>query len=252
MSKHSLVDRTVIIIIIVLLLLSPLGCGLPFSKKTKEPSTQPPGQQSDQEITDGTVTDKGTTRKDPIPLGTLAAVPGWYVQVLEFLRGEAALTILNTADWQVDPLPAGQEYAVAKVFVRCTSMDSNYHSLGISNIFITGSHNTTYGDTMDSWPQPEFLFEDMYTAEAVEGWIDVIIPTDEQNFMLVVDVPDADGNSFLRFFELETGASIPIPKEFANNKPNDLGVEVNKPAPIGQTVISPNWEVTLLSSLHGQ
>ncbi len=193
----------------------------------------------------------GTTRKNPLPAGKLISIPGWDIKVLEFLRGEAALTVINTADWQADPLPPGQEYALAKVFVRCTSFDDSSHSLGISEMFISGSHNQAYGDSMDGWPQPEFLFEDMYTAEAVEGWIDAVIPTDEQDLMVVLDVEKED-NRTTRFFALEPGASVSLPAELANLTPNELGLSIDDPAAPGQQVISPSWEITLLDSIRGQ
>jgi hypothetical protein len=193
----------------------------------------------------------GTTRKDPLPPATLISIPGWDIEVLEFLRGQEALNVINTADWQVEPLPLGQEYALAKLFLRCTSLDANPHSLGISELFITGSSNLAYGDTMDSWPQPEFLFEDMYTAETVEGWIDAVIPSGEQDLMVVLNVEDESGRS-TRFLALDDGASISLPTEWTGLKPNDLGMNISNPAPAGQTVISPDWEINVLTSVRGQ
>jgi hypothetical protein len=192
----------------------------------------------------------GTTRKNPLPPGTLISIPGWDIEVRKFVRGEAALNLINTTDWQAEPLPPGQEYALAKLFLRCTALDTDPHSLGISELFITGSSNVAYGDTMDSWPQPEFLFEDMYTAEAVEGWIDAVIPAGEQNLMVVLDVEE-DSGRFTRFLALEAGASISLPAELTDLRPNDLGVNISNPAPSGQPVISPDWEITVLNSIRG-
>jgi hypothetical protein len=193
----------------------------------------------------------GLTRKNPVPLNTLISIPGWDIKVIEFLRGEAALAVVNAAEWQADPLPAGQEFALAKIFVRCTSLDENYHSLGISEMSMTGSRNVTYGDTMDSWPQPEFLFEDMYTAEAVEGWIDAVIPTDEQNLMVILNVEE-NGNRSTRFLALEEGASVSLPADISSSESNALGVEIIDPAPAGQVAISPDWEISVLESIRGQ
>jgi hypothetical protein len=108
-----------------------------------------------------------------------------------------------------------------------------------------------YGDTMDSWPQPEFLFEDMYTAEAVEGWIDAVIPTEEQNLMVVLNVIE-DSVRYTRFLALEEGASISLPAEYANLRPNELGVDFSVPAAPGQQVISSDWEISILNSIRGQ
>lgn len=193
----------------------------------------------------------GTSRKNPIKIGTQISIPGWDVKVIQFLRGADALDVINTADWQAQPLPAGQEYVLAKVFVRNTSLDENYHSLGISQMFITGDKNVEYGDTIDGWPAPEFLFEDMFTAEAVEGWVDAVVPVDEHNMMLVLDV-DENGVRSTRFFELERGASISIPKNLVNLKPTDPGINFTSPAEIGQQLVTPNWVVTIKEAIRGQ
>ncbi len=225
--------------LVAFLLLIPLACTFPFTLPTAQGVTNPASAA------------QGSTRKNPLPLGTLISIPGWDIEVREFVRGEAALNFINTADRQAETLPQGQEYALAKIFLRSTSLDDGPHSLGISELFITGSHNVKYGDTMDSWPQPEFLFEDMYTAEAVEGWIDAVIPTDEQNLMVVLNVFD-DDNRYTRFLALENGASISLPAESANLKPNELGVDSSNPAAPGQQVIMPGWEITVLDSIRGQ
>ncbi len=225
--------------LVAILSLIPLACTI----NSSIPSAQGPSNPVSGEA--------GTSRKNPIPLNTLVSIPGWNIKVMEFLRGENALEVIDTPDWQPDPLPPGQEYALAKIFVQNTSLEDDYQSLGISELFITGSHNVAYGDTMDSWPQPEFLFEDMFTAETVEGWIDAVIPTDEQDLMVVLDV-DKDNERYIRYFVLQNGASISIPANYSNAIPNDLGVEVDNPAPAGQNVITPIWEITVMGSLRGQ
>jgi hypothetical protein len=251
--------------LVVFLFLIPIGCSSKTSVPAVEGVANPgstltttegltiPGstKPTSEGATNSVSTEPGSTRKTPIPMNTLISIPGWDVKVLEFLRGEYALSVINTADWQAQPLPEGQEYALAKIFLKCTALDDNYHSLGISEMFMTGSSNVAYGDTIDGWPQPEFLFEDMFTADAVEGWIDAVIPTDEQNMMVVLDVKK-DDNRYTRYFSLQDGASISLPEEFANISPNALGVDVSSPAPFGQQVISPDWEISVLNSIRGQ
>jgi hypothetical protein len=193
----------------------------------------------------------GQIRKNPIPISTQISIPGWDVEVREFLRGEDALKVINTADWQADPLPEGQEYALARVFIRNTSLDENSHDLGISEMFMTGDQNRLYGDSMDGWPQPEFLFEDMYTAEAAEGWVDAIVPTDEKNLELVLDVAGEDLRT-TRFFALDEGASISVDKALSGIKPNDVGIKFENPATSGEQVITQDWELTLVESIRGQ
>jgi hypothetical protein len=246
---HSFVRLLFPFVILTLLISS--GC----SSETAPPVTQGSADQVStvSPTKEGAVpitTDPGTSRTTPLPLNTLISIPGWDIQVLEFLRGADALNIINTPERQAQPLPEGQEYALAKIYLKCTAIDDNYHSLGISDIFITGSSNVAYGDMLDGWPQPEFLYEDMYTADELEGWIDAVIPTDEQNLMVALNVTQDDVH-YTRYIALQDGASISLPSELAALNPNDLGVGYSRPAQAGQTVITPDWEVTLLSSLSG-
>ncbi len=149
-----------------------------------------------------------------------------------------------------ESLAADWEYALAKVSVRCTALDNKAHDLGISEMFMSGDRNLSYGDSMDGWPQPEFLFEDMYSAEIVEGWVDAVIPKDEHNMILVVDV-DQYENRTTRFFELEDNAAIQLSDELTNLEPNQVGLSPDTAASPGQTVITPDWEFTILESLTG-
>ena len=231
------------------LYLAIAACGFSSSNSdTGNPSNLP---NSGQELDPIAANGPGFGRSDPIPLGTQISIPGWDVEVREFLRGADALKVINTADWQAEPLPEDQEYALAKVFIRNTALDESPHSLGISELFITGDQYLAHGDTMDGWPQPEFLFEDMYTAETVEGWVDAVVPKNEQNLELVLDVENED-NRYTRFFTLDKAASISLPEEFSKMHPNDLGSSMESPAGIGDVVITPDWEVTLLESIKGK
>jgi len=192
----------------------------------------------------------GSTREDPVPKGTMVSVPGWQIEVLEFLRGEDARNIIEFGYSNEEPISADWEYALAKVSVRCTALDNKAYDLGISEMFMSGDRNLSYGDSMDGWPQPEFLFEDMYSAEIVEGWVDAVIPKDEHNMILVVDV-DQYENRTTRFFELEDNAANQLSDELVNLEPNQVGLSPDTAASPGQTVITPDWEFTILESLTG-
>ena len=194
----------------------------------------------------------GLSRSNPIPLGTMISVPGWDIQVLEFLRGEAAEAVVNGGDRKFDPPPEGYEYALAKVFLRCTNMDGNAHSIGISEMYITGSSHIQFRDYLDGWPAPEFLYEDMFTAEVVEGWIDARTPISEENLMLVYDLDRYEEPRITRYFELEASASIVPSGAMFEQTPNEVGVTMDQPASIGELMIMPEWDITVLSSMRGE
>jgi hypothetical protein len=238
-----------LVIPLIVLFLVPVACV--FNPAKPNPENQANNPNPLQAVSNLLSNEPGQNRKNPIPIGKQISIPGWDVEVREFLRGEDALKVINTAEWQADPLPEGQEYALARVFIRNTSLDENSHDLGISEMFMTGDQNRLYGDSMDGWPQPEFLFEDMYTAEAVEGWVDGVVPTGEKNLELVLDVAGGDVR-YTRFFALDDGASISLDKELAGLKPNDLGIKFENPAAAGDKVITQDWELTLVESIRGQ
>lgn len=194
--------------------------------------------------------EKGSSRQMPIPVGELVSVPGWDLMVLECLRGASALQLVQSDGRQATP-PQGTEIALAKVFLRNTSLDEGSHSLGSYDLYITGSNHRGYFDQIDGWPAPEFLFEDMYAAEAVEGWIDVVIPVDETDLMLVLDLQPYSEDRITRYFELEPAASISPAGESFNQVPNDVGLNAEQPASIGAKMIMAGWDITVLTSVRG-
>ena len=259
---------------LVCLLLITTACNLPLSNLIKGIGDNSPAEEAgepmiiivegDNQVSGTAAPDapkedveismeQGTTRANPYPLGTMVSLPGWDIKVIEFLRGEEALQIIESDGRKFTPLSAGEEFALAKVYLRCTAMDEKAHSLGISEISITGSGNIKFGDRLDGWPAPEFLFEDMFTAEQVEGWIDAVIPADESDLMLVVDVNSYEEEDWiLRYFALEEGASITLPTDFLELQPNGLGSTFDAPAMANQEVIIQDWAITLLDSIRGE
>ena len=161
------------------------------------------------------------------------------------------MKVINTADWQAEPLPENQEYALAKVLSATLPWMNPRTALGSPSYSSLGINTWRMATRWTVGHSPEFLFEDMYTAETVEGWVDAVVPINEQNLELVLDV-EKDDNRYIRFFTLDKGASISLPEEFLKLHPNDLGSAMDSPAGIGDVVITPNWEVTLLESIQGE
>ncbi|MEA3327710.1 MAG: hypothetical protein U9R53_10490 [Chloroflexota bacterium] len=273
-KKHSF------LIIIVVLILATISCNL-FNQLGSEPESDEAledgqvqedaskeldgsdivegsedaseaSESQEEEPVEPSASEVGLSRENPIPLGRMISVPGWDIQVLEFLRGEAAEAVVNGGDRKFDPPPEGYEYALAKVFLRCTNMDGNAHSIGINEMYITGSSHIRFGDWMDGWPAPEFLYEDMFTAEVVEGWIDARIPITEENLMLVYDADPYEEPRITRYYELEDGASITPSGALFEQTPNDVGVTMDQPASIGELMVMPCWDITVLSSMRGE
>jgi hypothetical protein len=109
-----------------------------------------------------------------------------------------------------------------------------------------------YQDQIMDFPAPEFYYNDFYTAEKIDGWIDVLVPADEHNLILVFSPTYDDGTDFTRYIALEDGASIPISAELAGIQPTDLGKDQANPAPFGAKTVSDDWETQILEIVRGE
>ncbi len=206
----------------------------------------------EQESGSSTVSAVGSTRAKPIPLGEQATTSEWNIRVKEFLRGADALLIIREDAPDTPEAPAGYEYALVNVEIRCLAIDQNYHSISLGEMYMTGNHFVAYKDGMDEVPAPEFLYKDLYTAESATGWVDAVIPVDEENLVMVYD--KYEGEEEVRatlFFELEPGASIAIPKEFAKIKATDLGTTSANPIPLGEMGVNEDWQLQILEMVDG-
>lgn len=200
-----------------------------------------------------TTKEYGLTRLFPYPIGTLVTLDVWQIEVRDLLRGEEALALLQAGNSVITPPGDGLEYILAKVFLRCVALDDSANDIGISEMAITGSSHMIYGDQLDELPQPEFLYKDMFTAEKVEGWVDAIVPVGETDLMLVVNLNEWNETTRItRFFALEEGASLSLPPEAVTNSINDLGINPQTPAGLGEQIVMNNWEIVINESIRGQ
>ena len=193
----------------------------------------------------------GATRQNPITIDQLVSTPGWDVRVQEFYRGDQALEILRQDSPDTQPPPDGSEYAVASVYIRCTNIDDASHSISLSEMYMTGDQLGAHTDEFDELPAPEFLYKDLYTAETFVGWVDAIIPTSEQNMILVFDPMSGDDVAAPYYFALEEGASIPIPENFQGIQPSPKGQDPASPLPMGETAVTEDWQVRVLEVVRG-
>lgn len=193
----------------------------------------------------------GATRQNPVPIGQLVSTPGWDIQVQEFFRGDLALEILRQDSPDTAPAPEGSQYAVASVYIRCTSLDDASHSISLGEMYMTGDQLGAHTDQFDELPAPEFLYKDLYTAETFIGWVDAIIPSSERDLILVFDPIDENAANGPYYFALEEGATIMIPAEFQEIQPDPKGQTPASPLPMGETAVTEDWQVRVLEVIRG-
>jgi len=198
----------------------------------------------------------GMTRDKPYPTHTLVSTDNWDFQVRKVLRGESAWQVIQDDNPEHPAPPTGCEYLLIWMEVRCLIDDAQYHDFSITEVYVTGDNLLRYRDVLKDAPMPEFYYRDIFTGMYMETWIDVLVPVDEGNLLMVFDKTDYMENSdtveTLRYVALEEGAALQISPELAEIAPNDVGIDPSNPAPIGAQVISEDWEITMLKSKRGE
>lgn len=191
------------------------------------------------------------SRAAPIPLGELLEAENWDLQVLQVLRGEPAYQLILAGDSGARPAPAGMEYVAAQLMLRCKFVDEYSHSLGITDLLITGSGGLSRRDNYSDVPAPEVIYTDAYTDEELIGWLDALVPLNETDLMLYFQ-PDWGEISTVRLLALEEDASVAPPGTSSTIPPSAQGHDPGDPAPYGQPAISDEWAVTVTTVLEGE
>jgi hypothetical protein len=259
--------------VLVVLIAGMLACNLPSGQPVDNPVmqneqsqsglTMPPSgdllnEKSDDDVPLNTSLDQvdsGLSRLNPYPIDTEVNTPYWDFKVLEFQRGEQAWQIIQADDPNNPPPPPGQEYVLIKLWLRNKNPTPNAQNIGLNEIFVTGDSGRVHSDKLVDRPAPEVVFSDIFTAEILEGWLDVLVDSTDQNLMLVFDREDFVNQEIqarqVRYVALSEGASLAVPPDLEEIPINDLGLEPDNPAKIGQTVIGEDWEVTILEAVSG-
>jgi len=260
-------------LVMIVLLGAVLACNLPMGEADNASTLQNSGEQTQGEQSsegsddtrvspnglsvepDPLTVEMGLSRLSPYPINTEVVTPYWDYRVLEFHRGEDALQIIQAENPDSPPPPPGKEYVLVKVWLRNKNPAPNEQNFSIDDIFVTGDSLQVHGDVLIDIPAPEIVFSDIYTAEIFEGWIDVLVEPTEGNLILAFDRAEyIDSESTpreIRYVALDEGASIGVPAELDVIVPNDLGLALENPAKIDETVIGEDWEATILEAVHG-
>jgi hypothetical protein len=204
----------------------------------------------DPDLADVAATDEGISRKDPLPMGEPATTDDWQATLLEVLRGDEAWETIREANRYTDPAAKGTEYVLARIAVRNISIRDAAASIGGSRFRATGSNNILYEYPWISGVEPA-LDAELFPGGEAEGWVVAQVSEDEGNMMLRFSPSYDFRGENTRFLALEEDASVAVDPDLDDIEPNGLGESRSEPAPLGETVVSEDWEITLLESLRG-
>jgi hypothetical protein len=177
--------------------------------------------------------------------------PNWEIQVLEVLRGADAWSQIEAANMFNEPAPEGQAYLLVKLHVRCLYDDDETHWISESDFGVTGDRLIQYTPAEAVAPEP-VLDAELYGGGETEGWAVYLVDAEEKNLMLVVDEVFNFDAGRRRYIALQPGASVGIPETLYDLKPNELGTARDTPAPLGETVRTANWEITVQETVIGE
>ena len=200
--------------------------------------------------------DFGSTRENPYPLNTYIETPSWNFRVLQVMRGQTAWERILQDDPNSLPPPSGYEYVLVNINMANKIIDDQARSFSLSDIAIVGDMGILRTDRLWGTPRLDFYFKDIYCAESLTGWMDVIVPIDEENLLLAINLNDwliMEGSTerLNHYIALEEGAAYVPPPVDSISPPNNLGTDPSQPVPFGTTVITDKWEVTVLDVLRG-
>ena len=91
----------------------------------------------------------------------------------------------------------------------------------------------------------------MFGGAEVGGWVSYLVGQEEGNLMLVFDEMVDYDDERLRFAALEEGATLSVPPDLGEVTPTQLGVAWDSPALLGETVVTPDWEITVTEVVRG-
>jgi hypothetical protein len=190
----------------------------------------------------------GLTRADPAPIGVPVVNAEWEITVLEARRGAELLADLQAISPFVDPPDEGYEYVAARIRARYLGAGE---AVEITKFALrpTGSENILYPVPFVDSFDPAFSHH-IYPGAVVEGWATYVVRSADTNLSLRFGAPFFADPAFDRHLALEPGASVSA----ATGPPaegNDLGIDPEAPAGIGEMTSGPLWQIELVEVVRG-
>ncbi len=220
----------------------------PTTAPTDEPTEEPTPEPTEEPTPEPA--EEGTSRSNPLPLGTGLRFETWAITVTSVMRGGEAAQLIQTTNQFNAPAPEGHEFLIADVQIENIGTKQEAQSATFAvDLRATGDRNILYSRVSAVTPK-EFGGE-LFPGGTTEGQVTFAVPVDEKNLMLFVGELlsfDADAR---RFVAIDERATLTPAADLADIEPTEAGTARNAPAPLGETVVGEAWEVTVLEVKRG-
>jgi hypothetical protein len=172
------------------------------------------------------------------------------VQVLEVLRGEAALTRVKEANQFNEDPPVGMEYVLVSLRTKYIGTATEAQNVDFSWIHTTGDARVKWSWPSVVSPEPELRAELFPNAEAT-GWVTTLARQGETNMMLIFEPLISTDEGDEVFLALDQEANVqPLTDRLAPE--NDLGLDRNNPLPLGEHMVGDTWEIWVIESVRDE
>lgn len=219
---------------------------IPTSKPTStlEPSPTPAPTPTPKPV------EAGTSRSNPLPLGTEFAGETWSIVVSDVVRGQDAAQAIAKANQFNDPLREGFEFLIANVKLENISTKQEAQSASLAvDLRVTGDKNLVYSRV--SVVPPKSLEGELFPDGTTEGQIVFEIPSDEKNLMFIVGEMMSFDVEAMRFIAIDQDAKVVPDPSLKDIKPTDTGIQRDNPAKIGDTLVAGAWEFKVVDAIRG-
>lgn len=187
-----------VVVSLVLLMAVTMACGSSTpdatpSEPTQETVEQPAGDQPAEAATQVPATEEapsapaGSSSENPLSSTEKLVTPDWEVQVLDVLRGDEALTMLESVSSSNGPHEdPGMEYVLLRVYVKYIGGEESAYVYGkmFRSLDSAGEVYDAVSFIDVEVPAPE-LDADLPSGGETEGWVAVQASEDETGLMLV-------------------------------------------------------------------
>ncbi len=204
-------------------------------------------------ITDRTPTPTGSrpiaSRQNPVPLGTEIRLDDWAVVFTDVQRGESAVQLIAETN-PFNPRPeVGYTYLIATLQLTNIATDPEARSAAFAlDVRVTGHRNILYSRAGVVPPTP--LEHDLFPGGTQIGQIVFSIPIDETDLMFCVQ-ETAVFRQCAAFVAIDPDARLVPDQHLAIIQPNQAGSQRTAPAPMGEPVITNDWELVVIDVVRG-
>lgn len=158
------------------------------------------------ELADISANEIGKTYTTAAHPGEVIITENWKVTLLETIRGEDALAILQEASENNQPLEGGMEYILAKLEIQYLSTQEGGKEILGSDFFVVDSQENFIWTPFFHLPKPwtrRWIYTTLYPGATYEGWVVLTAPVGDADVLLVFNTPVQEGESSPRYFSLE-------------------------------------------------